>query len=97
MKTIISKILGVSKTFLDFIWPILTKQVGNSLATLLPIALVIVKELAANNNIGNFQKREEAFNKLTDAVKNEGINAGSSLINLAIEIAVTNLKSNSEN
>jgi hypothetical protein len=92
MKTLISKILGVSKSFIDFIWPLITKQVGASLAILLPLALSIVKELANNNNITNSEKREEAFNKLSDAAKSEGINAASSLINLAIEMAVSNLK-----
>ena len=74
----------------------LTKQVGTSLAALLPLAFNIVKELAANNEISNSQKREEAFNKLTNAAKNEGINAASSLLNLAIEMAVSNLKVSSE-
>lgn len=92
MKTLISKILGVSKSFIDFIWPIITKQVGASLSSLLPIALAIVKELANNNNISNSQKRDEAFKKLSEAAKNEGMNAASSLLNLAIEMAVTNLK-----
>lgn len=92
MKTILSKILGVSKSFIDFVWPLLTKQVGSSLAVLLPIALGIVKELVNNNDISNSQKREEAFNKLSEAAKNEGLNAASSLLNLAVEMAVTNLK-----
>lgn len=96
MKTLISKILGVSKSFIDFVWPLLTKQVGASLAVLLPIALSIVKELANNNEISNSQKREEAFNKLADAAKTEGLNAASSLLNLAVEMAVTNLKVSSE-
>ena len=63
-----------------------------SLTVLLPIALGIVKELAENNNISNSEKREQAFDKLADAAKNEGMNAASSLLNLAIEMAVTNLK-----
>ncbi len=96
MKTLISKILGVSKSFIDFVWPLLTKQVGASLAALLPIALGIVKELASNSELSNSQKREEAFNKLADAAKNEGMNAASSLLNLAVEMAVTNLKVSSE-
>lgn len=96
MKTLISKILGVSKSFIDFVWPLLTKQVGASLAVLLPIALSIVKELASNKDISNSQKREEAFNKLADAAKAEGLNAASSLLNLAVEMAVTNLKVSSE-
>jgi Na+/proline symporter len=92
MKTVVSKLLGVSKTVINFIWPLITKQLGSSLAVLLPIALSIVKELASNNQIANSQKREEAFERLSNAAKNEGISAASSLLNLAIEMAVTNLK-----
>ena len=92
MKTIVSKILGVSKSFIDFVWPLITKQVGTSLAVLLPIAFSIVKELASNNELNNSQKRKEAFKRLSDATKTEGMTAASSLLNLAIEMAVTNLK-----
>jgi len=97
MKTLISKILGVPKTLWLFVWPLVTKQVGVSLTILLPIALSIVKELAENNNISNSEKRQQAFDKLTDAAKNEGMNAAGSLLNLAIEMAVTNLKVTSKN
>jgi hypothetical protein len=92
MKSLISKILGVPKLLWTFVWPLVTKQVGMSLTVLLPIALGIVKELAENNNISNSEKREQAFEKLADAAKNEGMNAANSLLNLAIEMAVTNLK-----
>jgi cadmium resistance protein CadD (predicted permease) len=92
MKSLISKILGVPKLLWAFVWPLVTKQVGMSLTVLLPIALGIVKELAENNNISNSEKREQAFEKLADAAKNEGMNAANSLLNLAIEMAVTNLK-----
>jgi hypothetical protein len=92
MKSLISKILGVPKLLWAFVWPLVTKQVGLSLTVLLPIALGIVKELAENDNISNSEKREQAFDKLADAAKNEGMNAASSLLNLAIEMAVTNLK-----
>jgi hypothetical protein len=96
MKSLISKIIGVPKALWVFVWPLLTKQVGLSLTSLLPIALSVVKDLAENNNISNADKRKEAFNKLTDAAKSQGINAASSLLNLAIEMAVTNLKVSSE-
>jgi hypothetical protein len=96
MKSLISKILGVPKLLWAFVWPLVTKQVGLSLTVLLPIALSIVKELAENNNISNSEKREQAFEKLADAAKNEGMNAASSLLNLAIEMAVTNLKVSSK-
>lgn len=93
MKTIIAKILGVSKTFVDFVWPILTRQVGSSLSILLPIAIAIVKDLIVNNDLSNSEKRQSAFVKLSEAAKNEGIDAANSVLNLAIEMAVTILKS----
>jgi len=96
MKTLLSKILGASRSFVDFIWPLLTKQVGSSLAALLPVALAIVKELAQNKDISNSEKKEQAFKKLSEAAKSEGMNAASSLLNLAIEMAVTNLKVSNE-
>jgi hypothetical protein len=92
MKAIVSKILGVSKSFIDFIWPLVTKQVAVSLATLLPIAYQIVKELAKNNNLNNSEKRQEAFNQLVNETKKQGLQAGDSLLNLAIEMAVNVLK-----
>jgi hypothetical protein len=92
MKAIVSKILGVSKSFIDFIWPLVTKQVAVSLATLLPIAYQIVKELAKNNNLNNSEKRQEAFNQLANETKKRGLQAGDSLLNLAIEMAVNVLK-----
>lgn len=96
MKTLISKILGVPKTLWTFVWPLITKQIGSSLVVLLPIAYQIVKDLASNNNIGNSEKREQAFDKLSEAAKSEGISAAGSLLNLAIEMAVTNLKASSD-
>lgn len=96
MKTLISKLLGVSKSFLDLLWPIITKQVGASLASLLPIAINIVRDLANDKNMSNGEKQQEAVKRLSDAAKNEGFNAAASLLNLTIEMAVTNLKVSSE-
>jgi hypothetical protein len=96
MKTLISKLLGVSKSFLDLLWPIITKQVGASLASLLPIAINIVKDLASDKNMSNGEKQQEAVKRLSSAAKNEGLNVAASLLNLTIEMAVTNLKASSE-
>jgi len=96
MKTLISKLLGVSKSFLDLLWPIITKQVGASLASLLPIAINIVRDLASDKNMSNSEKQQEAVKRLSSAAKNEGYNAAASLLNLTIEMAVTNFKVSSE-
>lgn len=94
MNKFFTKVVGASKTVLNFILPLVTKQVGVSLAALLPIAYEIVKGLSKNNNFSNSEKRQEAFNQIADATKKEGLNAGDSLINLAIEMAVNVLKGN---
>ena len=96
MKSLISKILGVPKTLWTFLWPLITKQAGSTLVVLLPVAYQIVKDLASNNNISSSEKRQQAFDQLLDVAKNQGITAATSLINLIIEIAVTNFKTISE-
>lgn len=93
MKALFAKLLGIPKQVLEFLVPIVTKQLGTSLAVLLPIAFGIVKELASVENLSNKQKREKAAKELTAAATAEGINAANSLINLAIEMAVNKLKS----
>lgn len=92
MNKFFSKVVGASKTVVSFILPLVTKQVGVSLAALLPVAYEIVKGLAKNNNLSNAEKRQEAFNQLADATKKQGLQAGDSLLNLAIEMAVNVLK-----
>ena len=96
MKTLLSRILGVPKTLWTFVWPLVTKQAGSTLVVLLPVAYQIVKDLASNNNISSSEKRQQAFDQLIDVAKNQGITAATSLINLIIEIAVTNFKSTLE-
>lgn len=96
MKKLLAKIFGVSQQIWEFLSPILSKQISSSLSKLLPIALNIVKELATNNNLSNKQKKEKAFKDITDIAKDEGLSAANSLINLAIEMAVTRLKVNGE-
>jgi len=92
MKALFAKLLGIPRQVLEFLIPVLTKQLGVSLAVLLPIALGIVKELASVEKLSNKQKREKASKELIAAAAAEGINAANSLINLAIEMAVNKLK-----
>jgi len=93
MKTLLLKLLGISQPLLDFFMPLLTRQIGDSLSRLLPIALEIVAELATKKNLTNAEKRAAAVNRLTSEIKVEGIAATNSLINFAIEAAVQKLKS----
>lgn len=91
MKTILAKIIGVSTSLLNFYLPILKQLFTTGMATLLPIALEIVRSLADTDKTGS-QKREVAVRKLTSAASELGISATESLVRLTIESAVQNLK-----
>ena len=95
MKSIIVKALafltGASKSVLNFILPILKDSTSKLLADLLPIALEIVASMAESNKSGS-EKRNAAFHRITLAAKGRGIEAGASIINLAIELAVQKSK-----
>lgn len=58
----------------------------------LELAVEIVTELA-RTQLTNAEKRESAFNFIKEKLESEGKEVRSSLINLAIEIAVTKMKS----
>jgi hypothetical protein len=96
MKNIILKLLGVPKTVIDFIWPLLSRQVSSSLSRILPLALSIVQELMKDKHSSGAQKRQKAIKMLNSAVKKEGLDIASSVLNLAIEMAVANLKFSNE-
>ena len=97
MKAFLIKLLGVPKDLIEFILPLVSKQLSASLAVLLPIAFKIVKELATVENLSNKQKREKAAKELGAAATAEGISAANSLINLVIEMAVNKLKVSGDN
>lgn len=59
---------------------------------LLDLALEIVTDLATSD-LSNSEKRDTAFDKIKEKLVEEGKEVGDSLINLAIEIAVTKIKS----
>lgn len=82
----------LSLKFLKEILPLVSKSVQSLIATLLPLAVKIVADLAADNQLTNKQKQKEAFVKIQEIAKKEGIQAGTSLINLVIELAVASLK-----
>jgi hypothetical protein len=96
-KTMIKKILGwltgTSKTVLEFIGPILQRSVSDILSKILPIALEVVKSLATDDEKTGAQKRNDAFRKIKSIATQEGIEAGNQTINLAIELALSRLRS----
>ena len=95
MKTLFAKMLGISKQLLEWLLVLVSTQAARSLTVLLPIALAIVTELAVTGQTSK-EKQQEAVKKLTDAAIKEGITAGLNLINLAVEMAVAQMKSTAE-
>ena len=96
MKTTLIKILarltGASRDLLELLLPILKDSASRLLAPLAPIALEVVKSLATSPHSGS-QKREAALLQIQSLAVAEGIRASTSAVNLAIELAVQNLKS----
>jgi hypothetical protein len=95
MKNTLLKILirltGASRQLLELILPLLADSAARLLAELAPIALEVVKSLADSPHSGQ-QKREAALREIQARAVNAGIRASTSAANLAIELAVANLK-----
>jgi hypothetical protein len=92
MTTLFATLLGISAQLFSLLLPLITKQAGASLSVLLPIALNIVQKLVGDKSLTNPQKREKAVEELSQAAVQEGLNAATSLLNLAVEMAVNKLK-----
>ena len=92
MKTLLAKLLGISKQLLDWFWPVFISAAASSLEILLPIAFGIVTRLALDKSLSGAQKRDIAVKELGEAAKAQGVEAGLSVLNLAVETAVANLK-----
>jgi hypothetical protein len=82
----------ISFSFLKDVLPLFNRSVQTLVAKLLPEAIQIVTELAKNRQLTDKQKQKEAFTKIQKLAKKEGLEVGTSLINLVIEMAVTSLK-----
>jgi hypothetical protein len=91
MKAILAKLTGLTTALLNFYLPILRQLVATGLASLLPIALEIVRSLADVDKTGA-QKRELAVKRLSLAASELGVSATESLIRLTVESAVQRLK-----
>ena len=89
---ILMRLTGASKQLLDLILPLLRDSAARLLAELAPIALEVVKSLAESPHSGA-QKREAALREIQTRAVAAGIRASTSAANLAIELAVQNLKS----
>lgn len=92
MKSLLATLLGVPSKIWSFYAPILRQLFVDAAASLLPLALDIVRELADTNKTGS-QKREAAVKKLTQVAIRNGIDASESLIRFTVESAVQRVKS----
>lgn len=84
IKLIISSVYEFLKPVID----IFLSEIGPLLAQ---IAMEAVK-IMANKDISNSEKREAAFEHVKSELLSRGISIGSSIMYLAIEIAVQKLK-----
>jgi hypothetical protein len=91
MKSIFAKFTGLTTSLLNFYLPILRQLISSGLASLLPIAVEIVRSVADMDKTGA-QKRELAVKRLSTAATELGISATESLIRLTVESAVSKLK-----
>ena len=91
MKSFFATLLGIPSKIWSFYAPILKELFVDAAASLLPLALDIVRELADTSKTGA-QKREAAVKKLTSAAIRNGIDASESLIRFTIESAVQRVK-----
>lgn len=96
MKSILTKLLGIGRNLWAFVAPVIQSESGNLLEQLLPLALSTVKEVAVTHDLPN-EKRDAALAQLKDRAAAAGLSAGTSLLNLAIELAVARSKSLSGN
>jgi hypothetical protein len=95
MKNTLLKILirltGASRELIELLFPILQDSASRLLAAIAPIAIEVVRSLADSPHSGA-QKREAALREIQTRAVSEGIRASTSAVNLAIELAVQNLK-----
>tara|TARA_R110000868_G_scaffold160171_7_gene389527 strand:- start:276 stop:560 length:285 start_codon:yes stop_codon:yes gene_type:complete len=91
MKSFFAALLGIPSKIWTFYAPVFRELFVGAAASLLPLALDIVRELADSSKTGS-QKREAAVKKLTSAAILNGINTSESLIRFTIESAVQRVK-----
>ncbi len=88
---ILTKLTGASRDLIELLIPILKDSASRLLAQLAPIALEVVRSLADSPHSGA-QKRDAAVQQIQALAVAEGIRASTSAVNLAVELAVANLR-----
>jgi hypothetical protein len=91
VKTFLAKIMGVGSAVWNFYGPILRNLFVTGTSALLPLALDIVRELAATEK-SSAEKRDTAIARLKTEATAVGINATESLIRFTIESAVQRIR-----
>ena len=87
MKSLALKFLGIGSTLWKFLLPIIKSEARNVLNDLLPMAKEIVVEVAKTHDLPN-ARRDAAVRLLRDRAWGAGFSVSTSLLNLAIELAV---------
>lgn len=93
MKKLLTILFAVPSRVWAFYAPLLRNLVITGAASLLPVALEIVRALAHTDKTGA-QKREEAFRALRSAALKQGVDATESLLRWTVESAVQHMKAN---
>lgn len=91
MKALALKLLGIGQNLWAFLRPILQREAKSLLENLLPIAKEIVIEVAKTHDLPN-ARRDAAVRLLRDRAWGAGLSVSTSLLNLAIEMAVQTAK-----
>ena len=89
--TKLEELFGLAKQYVTALEPIIAGDAAILLQSLLPIALTVVEGLATSGQAGK-DKQSAAFASITAQAEAAGIAAGAQAVNLAIELAVANLK-----
>ena len=80
--------------FEQFIQQVFTAEKPIIIAALKDIAMAAVVRVNNLDTLTNEEKRTQAFGQIAAYAKNQGIEVGTSMINLAIEMAVQAVKGN---
>lgn len=92
MSTFWEKIQAFFSAVEDFCFPFVKQFMTAAGPAILAAAEQAVIALAANTIMPNTEKKDAAFQQITDELKKQGIAAATSTINSAIEAALAKLK-----
>ncbi len=88
LTSLFNKFIRIFKSFITDAFPIVKQII---IGQLLPFALEVVKKLEATD-LSNIDRRKEAFESIRDQARVKGIEVGTSLIFLIIELAIQKMK-----